>query len=83
MAAFYCDLRLGGEMADATDLKSVGSNPVRVRLPPQAPAGKTRQTAISLRAAGGRMTVWVMQARPHALLDSKSQPLRGLSHIPP
>src|SRR5690242_382578 len=27
----------GGEMADATDLKSVGSNPVRVRIPPSAP----------------------------------------------
>jgi hypothetical protein len=24
-------------MADATDLKSVGSNPVRVRIPPSAP----------------------------------------------
>ena len=30
----------GGEMADATDLKSAGSNPVRVRIPPSAPVSE-------------------------------------------
>jgi hypothetical protein len=41
-APWACDILTsrmsrGGEMADATDLKSVGSNPVRVRIPPSAP----------------------------------------------
>ena len=31
-------LRLGGEMADTRDLKSLARKGVRVRLPPQAPA---------------------------------------------
>src|ERR1041385_9157204 len=31
------DASRGGEMADASDLKSVGSNPVWVRIPPSAP----------------------------------------------
>jgi hypothetical protein len=30
-------MRLGGEMADTTDLKSVDRKVVRVRVPPQAP----------------------------------------------
>ena len=37
-----------GEMADATDLKSVGSNPVTVRIPPSAPSIILRFSGILL-----------------------------------
>src|SRR5438552_13364739 len=40
--------RRGGEMADATDLKSVGSNPVRVRIPPSAPIRDRSRPLIAL-----------------------------------
>lgn len=51
-------LRLGGGMADTTDLKSVARKSVRVRIPPQAPfiPGNASNPAIELRTKGTHMT---------------------------
>ena len=51
-ACYHSDGRRSGGMADAAVLKTVGGNPVRVRVPPSAPALGCRIPRFSEEGAG-------------------------------